>query len=100
MKVVVTFILFMTLMVMPIVGKNTFSSNFHWPSNGDKVTKTHYEYVELDADTLLWDFSSVVATDSSHVMQWLNVGDSILVKKELGNQLSFIIKSDSIAIGR
>lgn len=73
----------------------TAQSN-HWPSDGDKLEKTHYEYVDIAADSLLWDFSSVIATGSSHTMAWSNIGDSILVKRELGAQSTYNVVGDSV----
>ena len=78
-------------------GENSLAKSTHWPSDGDRVEKKHYEYLGVVNDSLLtWDFSNAVETGTSHSMQWINIGDSVLVKKELGMQLSFIVKHDSI----
>ena len=75
---------------------NHLIRSIHWPSDGDKVTKTHYEYVEIPPDTLIWDFSKAVETGDSHTMQWSNLGDSTLVKRENGSQFTYTTKGDSI----
>lgn len=77
-------------------GENLFSNSVHWPSDGDKVTKTHYEYVDAANDTLVWDFSAAIETGGTHIMQWVNIGDSIIVKSELGSQSTYVIKGDSV----
>lgn len=43
-----------------------FESNIHWPNNGDRVTKSHYEFVEMPIDTTVWDFSHAIETGESH----------------------------------
>ena len=79
-----------------ISARNLLSSNTHWPENGDKVTKSHYEYIDIPQDTLIWDFSKAVQTGLSHEMSWINIGDSLLLKKECGSQLTYIAHDDSI----
>lgn len=54
----------------------------HWPHNGDRVTKSHYEFVEMPTDTIVWDFSHAIETGDSHDMRWMNFGDSLLVRIE------------------
>lgn len=62
------------------------SSTIHWPHHGDRVTKTHYEYVDVPSDTTIWDFSHAVETGDRHEMRWINLGDTLLVKIEQGVQ--------------
>ena len=31
---------------------NDMRSSVHWPANGDKVTKTHYEFVDMPTDVV------------------------------------------------
>ncbi len=80
-------------------GENDFTKSIHWPSDGDKVSKKHYEYIGLVNDTLsIWDFSKAIETGESHSMQWINVGDSILVKKEMGTQLTYNVANNEIIL--
>lgn len=58
--------------------------SIHWPRSGDRVTKSHYEFVEMPADTTVWDFSHAIETGKSHDMRWMNMGDSLLVRIERG----------------
>lgn len=75
------------------------NKSIHWPSDGDKVTKIHYDYCESVSDSLsIWDFSGAVETGQFHIMRWTNIGDSILVKKELGTQLTYNVKNDAIVL--
>ena len=62
------------------------NSSIHWPHHGDRVTKTHYEYVEVPSDTTIWDFSDAIETGDRHEMRWINLGDTLLVKIEQGVQ--------------
>lgn len=76
-----------------LAGENLFTKSVHWPSDGDKVLKKHYEYIERDNDTLsIWDFGGAAETGKSHIMQWINIGDTILVKKEEGTQLTYNVR--------
>lgn len=68
----------------------------HWPRSGDKVTKQHYEFVEMAADTTVWDFSHAIETGNSHDMRWLVLGDSVLVRIERGTQSTFTVHGDSL----
>ena len=80
-------------------GENHFTKSIHWPSDGDKVSKKRYEYIELVNDTLsIWDFSKAIKTSESHSMQWINVGDSILVKKEMGTQLTYNVDNNELIL--
>ena len=82
-----------------LAGGNDFTKSIHWPSDGDKVSKTHYEYHVVANDSLsTWDFSDAIETGESHSMQWINVGDTILVKKELGAQLTYNVKENNIIL--
>lgn len=82
-----------------LAGGNDFPQSAHCPSDGDKVTKTHYVYHEVSKDSLsTWDFSEALETGESHSMQWINVGDTILVKKELGAQLTYNVKENSLIL--
>ena len=68
----------------------------HWPHNGDRVTKSHYEFVEMPTDTTVWDFSHAIETGESHDMRWMNLGDSLLVRIERGSQYTYTMHSDSL----
>ena len=68
---------------------NGISSSVHWLANGDKVTKTHYEFVDMPTDTTVWDFSHAIETGESHDMRWLNLGDFLLVRIEQGSQSTY-----------
>lgn len=68
----------------------------HWPHNGDRVTKSHYEFVEMPTDTTVWDFSHVIETGESHDMYWMNIGDSLLVRIERGSQYTYTMHGDSL----
>ena len=72
------------------------NNTVHWPHNGDRVMKTHYEYVDVPADTAVWDFSHVTETGASHEMRWINLGDSLLVKIEQGTQSIFQLHGDTL----
>ena len=72
-------------------GENSLAKSTHWPSDGDRVEKKHYEYLGVVNDSLLtWDFSNAVETGTSHSMQWINIGDSVLVKIVSQNKGYFI----------
>lgn len=62
------------------------STTIYWPHHGDRVTKTHYEYVEVPSDTTIWDFSHAIETGDCHEMRWINLGDTLLLKIEQGVQ--------------
>lgn len=62
------------------------NSILHWPHHGDKVMKTHYEYVDVPVDTTIWDFSHAIESGDRHEMRWINLGDTLLVKIEQGVQ--------------
>lgn len=68
----------------------------HWPHNGDRVTKSHYEFVEMPTDTIVWDFSHAIETGDSHDMRWMNFGDSLLVRIERGSQFTYTMHGDSL----
>lgn len=68
----------------------------HWPHNGDRVTKSHYEFVEMPTDTTVWDFSHAIETGDSHDMRWMNFGDSLLVRIERGSQYTYTMQGDSL----
>lgn len=73
-----------------------FINSIHFPSDGEKLTKKHYEYIDISPNTRVWDFSKAIETGESHVMRWSNIGDSILVKHELGSQFTYSIKGEHI----
>ena len=75
---------------------NILPLSVHWPANGDKVTKTHYEFVDMPTDTTVWDFSHAIETGESHDMRWLNLGDSLLVRIEQGSQSTYGYRNDTI----
>lgn len=68
----------------------------HWPHNGDRVTKSHYEFVEMPTDTTVWDFSHTFETGDSHDMRWMNLGDTLLVRIERGSQFTYTMQGDSL----
>lgn len=72
------------------------SSTIHWPHHGDRVTKTHYEYVDVPSDTTIWDFSHAVETGDRHEMRWINLGDTLLVKIEQGVQSVYQLQDDTL----
>lgn len=72
------------------------SSTIHWPHHGDKVTKTHYEYVDVPSDTTVWDFSHAIETGDCHEMRWINLGDTLLVKIEQGVQSVYQLHDDTL----
>lgn len=72
------------------------SHGIHWPQDGDRVVKTQYEFVAVEADSTVWDFSHAVETGREHTMQWLNMGDSVLVRVEQGNQFTYQMRGDSL----
>lgn len=78
------------------IAKAEINGTFHWPRSGDMVTKQHYEFVEMAADTTLWDFSQAIETGKSHDMRWLTLGDTVLVRFERGAQSTFTVHGDSL----
>jgi len=76
--------------------KGEVRKTIHWPHNGDRVTKSHYEFVEMPADTTVWDFSHAIETGKSHDMRWMNMGDSLLVRIERGAQYTYTMHGDSL----
>lgn len=72
------------------------SINLHWPQDGDRVVKTHYEFVTVDTDSAVWDFSHAIETGHEHTMQWLNMGDTVLVRIERGNQYTYRTQADTL----
>ena len=68
----------------------------HWPQDGDRVVKTQYEFVAVEADSTVWDFSHAVETGREHAMRWLNLGDTVLVRVEQGNQFTYQMRGDSL----
>ena len=99
MRTIVTSILILAITLPFAVvchGGNFCIKSNHWPSDGDKLRKTHYEFVNIANDTLVWDFSGAIEAGGSHVMQLVNIGDSIIVKRELGGQSTYTVQNDSI----
>lgn len=78
------------------IAKAEINGTFHWPRSGDMVTKQHYEFVEMAADTTLWDFSQAIETGKSHDMRWLTLGDTVLVRFERGAQSTYTVHGDSL----
>lgn len=72
------------------------SSTIYWPHHGDRVTKTHYEYVDVPSDTTVWDFSHAIETGDRHEMRWINLGDTLLVKIEQGVQSIYQLHGDTL----
>lgn len=70
--------------------------SIYWPHHGDRVKKTHYEYVLLPIDTAVWDFSRANEVGKRHEMRWLNLGDTLLVCLELGTQSIYQLQGDSL----
>lgn len=70
--------------------------SIYWPHHGDRVKKTHYEYVSLPIDTAVWDFSHASGAGKSHEMHWMNLGDTLLVCLELGTQSIYQLQGDSL----
>ncbi|MBO7609270.1 MAG: T9SS type A sorting domain-containing protein [Muribaculaceae bacterium] len=89
-------LLFVSVLPQHAYAYNDMRSSVHWPANGDKVTKTHYEFVDMPTDSTIWDFSHVIETGENHDMQWLNLGDSILVRIEQGSQSTYCYRNDTI----
>lgn len=71
-------------------------STIHWPHHGDRVTKTHYEYVDVPVDTTIWDFSHAIESGDRHEMRWINLGDTLLVKIEQGVQSVYQLHDDTL----
>lgn len=78
------------------IAKAEINGTFHWPRSGDMVTKQHYEFVEMAADTTLWDFSQAIETGKSHDMRWLTLGDTVLVRFERGAHSTYTVHGDSL----
>jgi hypothetical protein len=70
--------------------------DIHWPQDGDRVVKTQYEFVAVEADSAVWDFSHAVETGREHAMRWLNLGDTVLVRVEQGNQFTYRMQGDTL----
>lgn len=79
---------------------NELVTGVHWPLQGDRVTKTHYEFMDMPSDTAVWDFSRVIETGASHEMEWMVLGDTVLVRMEHGGQSTFMVKGDSVVWSR
>lgn len=83
------------LLISPFLGHGQIHS-IHWPQDGDRVVKMQYEFVTVDTDSTVWDFSHAIETGHEHTMQWLNMGDSVLVRVEQGNQFTYQMRGDSL----
>lgn len=68
----------------------------HWPQDGDRVVKTQYEFVAVEADSAVWDFSHAVETGREHAMRWFNLGDTVLVRVEQGHQFTYRMQGDTL----
>ena len=82
------------MIIMPALASSNLREDIYWPHHGDKVMKTHYEYVDVPSDTTLWDFSHAIETGDRHEMRWINLGDSLLVKIEQGVQSVYQLHDD------
>ena len=76
--------LFISITAMSAFADTSFT--IHWPHHGDRVMKTHYEFVDVPSDTTIWDFSHAIETGERHEMHWVSIGDSLWVKIEQGVQ--------------
>ncbi len=86
--------LLVCIIAVPAFAETT--STIHWPHHDDRVTKTHYEYVDVPADTAIWDFSHAIETGDRHEMRWINLGDTLLVKIEQGVQSVYQLHCDTL----
>ena len=68
----------------------------HCPHNGDRVTKTGYEWMDFPSDTTVWDMSHAVETGESREMRWRVLGDSIFVRTESGAQYTYRMHGDTL----
>ncbi len=88
---------FVSLAIMaPTIFATAQSPGIHWPQDGDRVVKTQYEFVTVEADSTVWDFSHAVETGREHAMQWLNLGDTVLVRVEQGIQFTYRMQGDTL----
>ena len=78
------------------VGTMAQPHGIHWPQDGDRVVKTQYEFVAVEADSAVWDFSHAVETGREHAMRWLNLGDTVLVRVEQGHQFTYRMQGDTL----
>lgn len=85
-----------SLTAMIAICSMAHSHGIHWPQNGDRVVKTQYEFVTVEADSTVWDFSHAVETGREHAMQWLNLGDTVLVRVEQGIQFTYRMQGDTL----
>lgn len=83
------------LLISPFLGHGQIHS-IHWPQDGDRVVKTQYEFVTVDTDSTVWDFSHAIETGHEHTMLWLNLGDSVMVRIERGNQYTYRMQGDTV----
>lgn len=86
----------LVVVITATIAATAQSTDLHWPQDGDRVVKTHYEFVTVDTDSAVWDFSHAIATGSEHSMQWVNLGDSVLVRIEQGNQYTYRTQGDTL----
>lgn len=82
--------------IVPVSVLANVNNTIYWPHHGDRVTKTHYEYVDVPSDTTIWDFSHAIETGDSHEMRWINLGDTLLVKIEQGVQSVYQLHDDTL----
>ena len=75
-----TNVLLIGIMLFMVTTSIAQDSDIHWPQDGDQVVKTQYEFVEVETDSAVWDFSHAIETGAEHIMQWHNMGDSVLVR--------------------
>jgi len=89
--------LFVCIIMMTCVQSSIAqTSSIHWPQDGDRVVKAQYVFVAAEADSAVWDFSHAIETGHEHTMQWLNLGDTVLVRIERGNQYTYQMRGDTL----
>ncbi len=86
----------LVVVITATIAATAQSPDLHWPQDGDRVVKTHYEFVTVDTDSAVWDFSHAIETGHEHTMQWLNMGDTVLVRIERGNQYTYRTQGDTL----
>jgi hypothetical protein len=86
--------LFISITAMSAFADTSFT--IHWPHHGDRVMKTHYEFVDVPSDTTIWDFSHAIETGERHEMHLVSIGDSLWVKIEQGVQSIYQLHGDTL----
>lgn len=96
---ITTFLLFLPIFANaggPIMGQGPLPLSAHWPKDGDRLTKVKCEYKDMPVDTSVWDFSDICETRQNHDVLWRNLGDTLLVRAEKGEQTVYRCICDSI----